>query len=259
MTDLYQAIAEVTATMPGIWIEALAKQVDVARAPSDWSAIIESAGLNGEAKALACIGTAWGEAPGLTPPAMAAALRASAATHAATVLHRTIELVWTGPATSFIPMRRTEQVVQQVIDAAKTRLLLTSYAFVNPEGIAANLKAAITRGVAVMALLEPPKSRGGAVDHDPAANLRSIVPAADILEWSQRAKARNGLIAAGCLHAKIALADSDHAFISSANFTGKAMETNMEMGVLMIGGTHPAVLRRHFDTLIEHGGFDEFP
>lgn len=256
MGDLFKAIAEVTSELPRVWLETLAKQVDAAASAADWTKIVDRAGLSSKATILSVIGSAWSTTPQLAPQAVAAALRASAATHVACMLHQSIELVWTGPATSFIPMRRTEQVVQRVIDAAKDRLLLTSYAFVNPEGLASSLRAAAARGVAITAILEPPKSRGGSIDHDPAANFRTIVPSAKVLEWTTASKTRSDLPPGGCLHAKIALSDASAVFISSANFTGKAMDKNMEMGVLIVGGSHPHALRKHFEALIERGFFD---
>jgi len=53
------------------------------------------------------------------------------------------------------------------------------------------------------------------------------------------------------VHAKIALADDTVAFITSANFTGHAMEKNFEAGVLSNGGSIPRDLWRHLHGLID--------
>jgi phosphatidylserine/phosphatidylglycerophosphate/cardiolipin synthase-like enzyme len=54
----------------------------------------------------------------------------------------------------------------------------------------------------------------------------------------------------GSLHAKVAIGDSTHLYISSANLTEYAMNLNMEMGVLITGGNLPANVQNHFDELI---------
>jgi len=49
------------------------------------------------------------------------------------------------------------------------------------------------------------------------------------------------------LHAKLAVADGESLFISSANLTNAAMQLNMELGVLICGGELPAQVVKHFD------------
>jgi hypothetical protein len=41
---------------------------------------------------------------------------------------QTVELVWTGPDTEVHPFRRTEQAILQVLDAARQRITLVSFA-----------------------------------------------------------------------------------------------------------------------------------
>ena len=53
------------------------------------------------------------------------------------------------------------------------------------------------------------------------------------------------------MHAKVAVADSKIAFISSANLTAHAMEKNMEAGVLIRGGDLPTQLQDHLDGLVD--------
>ncbi|WP_223228017.1 phospholipase D-like domain-containing protein [Lutimaribacter pacificus] len=55
----------------------------------------------------------------------------------------------------------------------------------------------------------------------------------------------------GRVHAKITLADDDTIFITSANFTGHAMEKNLEAGVLIKGGETPQDISRHLKGLID--------
>ena len=55
------------------------------------------------------------------------------------------------------------------------------------------------------------------------------------------------------LHAKCAIADGHSAFISSANLTNKAMQENLEVGLLVTGGPTPMTLKRNFDQLSQDG------
>lgn len=59
--------------------------------------------------------------------------------------------------------------------------------------------------------------------------------------------------AGACLHAKTAVADGELAFVTSANLTGHALDQNLEVGVLIRGGSAPRRLMQHFHALIARG------
>ncbi len=250
MADIYDAIAAVGLELPPVWADVLARALERSSGPQDWQRIIADLDDGQDHPSLDRLGQAWSAEPTIAPQALAVAIRATARSATASIASQQIELVWTGPATTFIPMRRTEQVVQQVVDSATRRLWITSYVFVNPEGIAPNLKAAAERGVEIIAILESPKTRGGAIDHDPAGNLALIVPSARIHEWTPNAKRKAGWSSSGCVHSKTIVADTVLAFVTSANLTGSAMDRNMEMGVLVRGGPMPMKIGRHLDALV---------
>ena len=67
-------------------------------------------------------------APGLAPQSVALALLAAARCERAHRDEQSVELVWTGPDASAIPTRRTEQAILQVLDSARHRITLVSYA-----------------------------------------------------------------------------------------------------------------------------------
>ena len=54
----------------------------------------------------------------------------------------------------------------------------------------------------------------------------------------------------GSLHAKCAVVDGECLFLSSANLTEFAFNLNMELGVLIKGGSLPSAVETHFHTLI---------
>lgn len=57
----------------------------------------------------------------------------------------------------------------------------------------------------------------------------------------------------GSLHAKCAIADKKHLFISSANLTEYALTLNMEMGLLVKSEDLARQVKEHIDSLIERG------
>lgn len=160
--------------------------------------------------------------------------------------HQSTELVWTGPTTPFVSARRTEQALLQVIGAAKQTLFVTSFVAYDVSTIVKALNDASTRGVGISMLLESSQDHGGCMSFDVIGKMRALVPTAKLYAWRERA----AQFAGGRVHAKVAVADGDVCFITSANLTGHAMEQNMEAGVLISGGHVPTLLRDHLQALV---------
>jgi len=57
----------------------------------------------------------------------------------------------------------------------------------------------------------------------------------------------------GIPHVKCAVADGEWLFLSSANLTQQAFTINMELGMLVRGGTMPRRVEQQFEQLIEQG------
>ncbi|MGB7086236.1 MAG: phospholipase D-like domain-containing protein, partial [Phormidesmis sp.] len=55
----------------------------------------------------------------------------------------------------------------------------------------------------------------------------------------------------GSLHMKVAIADRQHLFITSANLTHYALSLNMEMGLLVHSKTIACQVSEHLDQLIQ--------
>jgi phosphatidylserine/phosphatidylglycerophosphate/cardiolipin synthase-like enzyme len=158
-----------------------------------------------------------------------------------------VELVWTGPTTRFVPTRRTEQVLLDLIASSKTDLFLVSFIAYDVPSVVRALNEASTRGVRLRVLLEASASHGGSLAVDPSAMMHSRVPAAEILTWMEKPEP----FVDGKVHAKLAIIDCARAFITSANLTGHALGKNMEAGVLINGGPIPKTLADHFQALID--------
>lgn len=161
--------------------------------------------------------------------------------------HQSTELVWTGPTTPFVSARRTEQALLQVIGAAKQNLFITSFVAYDVSTIVKALNDTSTRGVSISMLLESSQEHGGSMSSDVIGKMRTLVPTAKLYAWRERA----AQFADGRVHAKVAVADGDVCFITSANLTSHAMEQNMEAGILLTGGHVPTLLRDHLQALVD--------
>jgi phosphatidylserine/phosphatidylglycerophosphate/cardiolipin synthase-like enzyme len=160
-----------------------------------------------------------------------------------------VELVWTGPTTRFVPTRRTEQVLLDLIARARAELFLVSFVAYDVRSIAIAMNEAAGRGVRLRVLLEASTSHGGSLSVDPPATMRATVPAAEILTWREKPAP----FVDGKVHAKLAVVDAVRAFITSANLTGHALEKNIEAGILINGGPVPRTLSDHLQALIDVG------
>jgi len=249
MDELYAAVAAVAATHHRDRVTAAAIALRISRDPDDAErarSILGPSTGHGAGDPLADIVAICRRRGIWDGSAIASALEGAAAAIALVESRQAIEIAWTGPSPHRTALRRTEQVIRQVVDIARSHIWLVSFVVYDPYGIASALSAAIARGVTVSALLESPRSRGGTLDKDPAAILSAAVPGIHFYEWPS-------CVDRGSVHAKCVIADDSMAFVTSANLTGAAMERNMELGMLIRGGTQPAEMSGHLRSLIEAG------
>ena len=160
-----------------------------------------------------------------------------------------VELVWTGPTTPFVPTRRTEQVLLDLIASATTDFFLVSFVAYDVPSVVTALNMATGRGIRLRILLESSTKHGGTLNYDPVAAMQSQVPSAQLFTWKDKPEP----FVDGKVHAKVAVADDTSAFITSANLTGHALEKNIEAGVLIKGGSVPKSLCDHLQALIDVG------
>ncbi len=171
---------------------------------------------------------------------------------------QSIELTWTGPKTQNINLRRTDQALIELINFAKKRITIVSFAVYKAKSILTALEKAAKRGVEINIIIESPDASEGKIAHDTIKGLGNALKSmAKIHIWpyAKREVTPNGKY--GSLHAKVAVADEDMLYISSANLTDFAMNLNMEMGILLAGGELPARVQGHFDELILDGTLSE--
>ena len=169
-----------------------------------------------------------------------------------------VELTWTGPKTRNVNLRRTDQALVELIDAAQKQILIVSFAVYKAKLILSALERAADRGVEIKVVVESPDVSEGKIAHDTIGNLgKTLNKSARIFIWpySKREITPNGKY--GSLHAKVAVGDDDTLYISSANLTEYAMNLNMEMGLLVSGGDLPGLVEKHFEELILNGTLNE--
>jgi phosphatidylserine/phosphatidylglycerophosphate/cardiolipin synthase-like enzyme len=159
-----------------------------------------------------------------------------------------LDLVATGPSSPFVSIRHTRAVLLELIDRAQRELILVSYAAYKVPALVEALRRARERSVVVRLILESTADSAGALTHDGAEAFRSLRENLEIYVWPLEKRP-----AGSRLHAKVAVADGELAFVTSANFTGHALDQNLEVGVLVTGGQTPTRLREHFHALIAGG------
>ncbi len=194
------------------------------------------------------------EAGSVLPQSVAAALLTAALAVRELREGQSVELVWTGPDVGVVPLRRTEQVVLQVIDSATERLLVVSYAvFYIPRILDALVRAA-DRGVSTKVIIESPNRIAGQRTYSTLAALGSTVASrCAVYLWPIEDRFRDGAGRPGILHVKCAVADGRWLFLSSANLTEYAFSLNMELGVLINGGSGPRQVELVFESLVAEG------
>jgi phosphatidylserine/phosphatidylglycerophosphate/cardiolipin synthase-like enzyme len=198
---------------------------------------------------------AWEQhTPELAPAEVALMVRTAVAATRSVRASQSIELVWTGPLVTGPTMRRTDQALLQVINAAQQSLLIVSFAVYKIPAIAGAIVRAAERGVTIRICVEAPEPSGQKMAHDTVKALGPLVAQrAAIYVWPNDKRVHDASGKVGVLHAKCAVADSRLLFISSANLTDNAMTINMELGVLVDGGSTPATVAAQFEQFIAAG------
>ena len=249
MDDLLAVIAELGLELHPDRISTVASKIEVLGSVEQLALARSIFGPNTDKELVRRLDQAWSKSKDTSPSVVASALRGASAAAVLRENRGTVELVWTGPSTVQVPVRHTEQVLCEVIEAAKRRLFLVSFVAYDVDSIIRALRGAIGRQVQIDVLLESSEKHGGRVTNDSVKAMKSILPSIDVYVWSSDKKSMPGQLS-GAVHAKCAVADGELAFITSANLTTAAMERNMELGVLVKGGELPSQLYLHLEALI---------
>jgi phosphatidylserine/phosphatidylglycerophosphate/cardiolipin synthase-like enzyme len=193
------------------------------------------------------------EAPDLDKSVVAIALQTAALSEQKHRDSQTVELVWTGPDDGDIPFRRTEQAILQLLDSAQEMITLVSFAVYSIPNIAKALVKAAQRGVKLTVIVETPDKLGGENEYSTLRALGTQVEAcSSVYYWPKEKRKLSEKNKPGILHVKCAVADGEWLFLSSANLTQQAFTINMELGMLVRGGTMPSRVEQQFKQLVEN-------
>jgi cardiolipin synthase A/B len=254
-TALAEAAADAVCCLPPALAAALAAALDGQDegTPAARARVRDAVPTPAYRQAVLPLLTAWAQAPALPGATLALAVRAATGAATAVRAEQTLDIVWTGPVTDEVPVRRTRQVLLDVIDGAVRRLLLVSFAAHRVPVVVDALARAVARGVHTDLVLETTRESAGRLTSDAAAAFADLGDAVGFYAWPATARSAHTQGAPAVLHAKAAMADGDTALVTSANLTGSAIEANMELGLLVRGGPIPRRLHRHFERLIDGG------
>lgn len=167
---------------------------------------------------------------------------------------QSVELVWTGPESDAAPFRRTEQAILQVLDSATQRITLVSYAIYKIPFVCDAVVRAARRGVRITVIVETPDRVAGEHEYSTLKALGPEVAAcSNVFYWPKEKRHQSDGGKLGILHVKCAAADGRWLFLSSANLTEYAFSINMELGVLITGGSLPSRVEERFEAIVNAG------
>jgi len=197
-------------------------------------------------------------APGISLPAKDLALAMRCAMHMAMSFrdrHR-LDLAWTGPESSAISIRRTEQLILEIIERTQKELLVVTYAVHRPEKIRKALIQAVGRGVQIRLVVDGQATE----NHETSKKWNNILSLGrelrdncEIYVWPEEHRPRTRGGEPSKLHVKCIVADRKCLLVSSANLTVNAMNLNMELGLSITGFEAADRIARHFEALMANG------
>lgn len=172
--------------------------------------------------------------------------------HTASAIRTSVEIdvVWTGPLSEITTSRLTSEVIAELIGTARRELVLVGFATYDEPHVSAALYAAADRAVDITLLLE--RSEDNPAYRGPPSPFAGL--AATRLAWHRKVRP-NG----AALHAKVLAIDRNAALVGSANITGRALEANLECGILIKGGHQPAAIFNHIESLRIRGILTPLP
>ncbi len=171
------------------------------------------------------------------------------------------ELVWTGPEATGSAARDTAVVLRELFEGARARVVLAGYSFTDATKILGRLHESMkAHGVTVLFFVDiqqlqrnvpDPEAWGQAALQDFVDKSWPFGPPYPEVYCDRR------VLQCGppwsSMHSKCVTVDGERAFISSANFTIRAQDQNIETGVLLRDSTFAGMLERQWLGLIETG------
>lgn len=175
------------------------------------------------------------------------------------------ELVWTGPEGSGGTARDTAVVLRSLFEGARESVLLAGYSFDHAQGVLAPLhRSMVEHHVSARFFVDVPQIERHA---DKKMHLEKHLGGFLATNWpfghpQPRIYYDERALDPGppyhSLHAKCVVVDGAKAFVSSANFTQRGQERNIEVGVLIDDANFASYLGGQWFGLIEAGLVREY-
>jgi phosphatidylserine/phosphatidylglycerophosphate/cardiolipin synthase-like enzyme len=170
-----------------------------------------------------------------------------------------LDFVWSGPAVAGLHARNTRRVYEELLGSAERSIWASTYAFFDGprafEALARRMDS--TPGLQVTLLLNVQRKRGDTTVADQL--VRRFADRFWKTDWPGAARPRvfydpralepEG--PGGVLHAKAVVADDEVVFVTSANLTEAALDSNIELGLLVRDRALAASVSTHFRALID--------
>ena len=171
------------------------------------------------------------------------------------------ELVWTGPEDTQTTARDTAVILRDLFESARQRVVLAGYSFRDANEVLGPLHHSMRdHSVTATFFIDVQQVTRGVPDPDAAiqgqlqefmdTNWAFGAPFPEL--YCDRRAARPGPPWSS-LHAKCVAVDGKRAFLSSANFTSRGQERNIEAGALIHDATFAGQLERQWFGLIKAG------
>lgn len=238
-----RAIERVLTHLSDAHIHALAAWCDHHIQPAGRVANVVMGASVGGRDAVDQLANAWKATPTLTGAGVAAALRVGLEARSQAQARRT-RPVWTGPG-AMGEQHLTGGVLHELVAKAHTRVLLVSYAAYTLPSLAADLADAVSRNVTVDVVFETEEDSSGAYN-GPHATPFGAVDGIRRWRWPATRRPQSGAV----LHAKLLVVDGRRALVTSANLTPRALNANVEAGVLIEDPDVAQALEEHVRLLM---------
>jgi phosphatidylserine/phosphatidylglycerophosphate/cardiolipin synthase-like enzyme len=170
-----------------------------------------------------------------------------------------LDLVWSGPTVAGLHARNTRQVYEELLGSAERSVWASTYAFFDgPSAFEVLARRMDARpGLQVTLLLNVQRKRGDTTVADQL--VRRFADRFWKHEWPGTARPRvfydpralELYGPGGVLHAKAVVIDDEAVFITSANLTEAALDSNIELGLLVRDRALAASVSTHFQVLID--------
>lgn len=202
-------------------------------------------------EALGKIARVWTECPSVSCSTLRGML---VALRFARLREAKAEICWSGPVGTLQGFRSTPEAFRELMAQARYSVLGFTYAVGEVNQLRESVEDALVRGVEVdlvvedFNVFEQSSWRSKLTAFGP-----TVLRSAALYSWpTSKRRSHEGRVF-GSMHVKCLVADHKRLLLTSANWSGAAMQDNMEMGLLVSDPPLASAVARHFEDLVSSG------